>query len=72
MNQAIDYLEDEGTAPRRLARRFGRAGRWSVVVARVALWSVATALAGLVAGHALKLDAGLLALAQSMQQLVTR
>src|SRR2546423_117545 len=51
VNQAIDYLEDDATAPRRLgrvrgaiARRFGGAGRWSVAVARVALWSVAVAL----------------------------
>jgi general secretion pathway protein A len=79
VNQAIDYLEDEATAPSRLgrvrgaiARRFGRAGRWSVAVARVALWCVAVALCGLVVALALRLDAGVLALAQSMQHLVTR
>jgi general secretion pathway protein A len=79
VNQAIDYLEDDATAPSRLgrvrgaiARRFGRAGRWSVAVARVALWSVAVALCGLAVALALRLDAGVLALAQSMQHLVTR
>ena len=79
VNQAIDYLEDDATAPRRLgrvrgaiARRFGGAGRWSVAVARVALWSVAVALSGLVAALALRLDAGVLALAQSMHHLATR
>ena len=79
VNQAIDYLEDDATAPRRLgrvreaiARRFGGAGRWSVAVARVALWSVAVALSGLVAALALRLDAGVLALAHSMHHLATR
>ena len=79
VNQAIDYLEDDATAPRRLgrvrdaiARRFGGAGRWSVAVARVALWSVAAALSGLVVALALRLDAGVLALVQSMHHLANR
>src|SRR5439155_23320345 len=79
VNQAIDYLEDDATAPRRLgrvrdaiARRFGSAGRWSVAVARVALWSVEAALSGLVVALALRLDAGVLALVQSMHHLANR
>jgi general secretion pathway protein A len=80
VNQAIAYLEDDGATPRRrLARVRGaisrglRRGRaWSLTAVRWCLWGVAAALAGLVAILALRLDAGVLAFAESMRHVVTR
>jgi general secretion pathway protein A len=78
VNQAIAYLEDNGTAEARLGRvrgsltaRLGH-GLKSAVAVRWSLWSVAVALAAIVATLGLQYDDTVLALARSMRELVTR
>jgi hypothetical protein len=71
VNQAIGYLEDNRASQARLSR-VRRSILRNLVTVRWSLWSVAVALAALVATLGLQLDDAVMAFARSMRHLVAR